>query len=141
MMDNRDQAYQTYRIEQTKEPTKEPTKESMKEPTKEQGTNKDGVFDWSQPPLYENVYKTLKQRAQIIAEIRILELEILIMETRIKKEKPRDTVTRMLGINDELIIMRKKLVELKNMLENVEAEIRFQEYHKDMFRALSYTQR
>lgn len=101
-------------------------------------------MSWTDTPNFDEVHDILKRRASLSGRIRITELNIQLLEAEIGLEKPRNTHIRFLGSDgnrERMQSLRVELVNLRNELDEVEAEIKFLDYRKDIFRAVAYRER
>jgi hypothetical protein len=100
---------------------------------------------WNDMPSFEEVGDTLKSKASLSAEIRVLELRIQILEAEITQERPRNTAVRIIGYDQEtsqsIRQLRAELADKRGQLDEVESKVKFLYYLKDMFKAVSYRER
>jgi hypothetical protein len=100
---------------------------------------------WNDMPSFEEVGDTLKSKASLSAEIRVLELRIQILEAEITQERPRNTAVRIMGYDQEtsqsIRQLRAELADKRGQLDEVESKVKFLDYWKDMFKAVSYRER
>jgi hypothetical protein len=99
-------------------------------------------MSWTNLPSYEDIAGLLRTRAAVTANIRVLELQIQIAEARISLEHPRNTAIRVVGNEShDILSLRDALIDRKNQLDELEAEIKLFDYQKDVFKTLSYRER
>lgn len=100
---------------------------------------------WQEQPSFDDVKSALRQRASLTAQIRVLEYELQELQAKISLEKPRNTAVKIVGYDEETRMalqgINHSIINLRCQLDDVEAEIKFGEYHKDMFKALAYRER
>lgn len=97
-------------------------------------------MNWSDVPDFTTVKDTLKKRASIKAELRIAELNLLIAESQYGK--PRNKASRLVGNNEDeqriLYNLNMHVIQLRNQLDDVDADVEILNYHKEIFKSLSY---
>lgn len=102
-------------------------------------------MNWNELPGFEEVHDFLRKRAALSAEIRVLELKIKLLEAEISVQKPRNTAARVIGYDDEtgaaMREMRNCLAYKCGELDEVDAEIKFFDYRKDIIKTLAYRER
>lgn len=100
-------------------------------------------MSWTELPSFDDVRAWLQRRAKITAEIRVLELRIQMREAETGLRNPRNTAIRVLGDEEsrDLPTLREALVDKRNELDDVEADIKLFDYQKDVFKTLSYRER
>ncbi len=102
-------------------------------------------MSWNEAPGYEEVHDLMRRRAGVSAEVRSLELQVQITEALISLEKPRNTAARVVGYDDEtrerMLKLRNDLTKKRSELDELDAEVKFLDYHKDIYKAISYRER
>lgn len=102
-------------------------------------------MNWNDAPNYEEVHDLMRHRARVSAEVRSLELQVQITEAMISIEKPRNTAARVVGYDDEtrerILKLRNDLATKRSELDELDAEVKFSDYHRDMYKAISYRER
>lgn len=102
-------------------------------------------MSWTDPPDHVSVYDALKRRAAIKGELEMLGFRLRIVQAEITKAKPRDTAVRVIGYDEatskELYDIQYRMAELAGELELVEVDIKYNDYHRDMFKSLSFRER
>lgn len=97
---------------------------------------------WNDPPEYQEVFDHLRNRAEVTGRLRSLELELSIAQARIAKIAPRNPAARVIGTTDEngaeLIQLQRDILAAKRELDVIEAEIDFQNYHKEIFKSVAF---
>ena len=91
-------------------------------------------FQWSEPPSYAECQEILLAIGKLEAEIELLQFEIKECELPIKRQKPRDVSAR-----DEASIELQRRVTIKKAeLRNLLAQEKFLNFHKEVYKAMSY---
>lgn len=102
-------------------------------------------MSWRDAPSFEDVKGALQKRASLSAQIRVAEYELQEIQAQIAKVKPRDTASKIIGYDEhtkeELQGINHRLIDLRISLDEVEADIKFHDYWKDMFKAVSYREK
>lgn len=100
---------------------------------------------WREEPSFENVQSALKERGITKAQIEALDAELKIEQAFIARKKPRDTSARVVGIDEEtqtrLIELQRELAQLRGKLAQVEADVDFNKFHLDIFKALCFKEK
>jgi len=100
---------------------------------------------WREEPVFELVQSALKDRGIIKAKIEAFEAELKILQAQMSQKQPRNTSVKIIGIDQEsserLIGLQKELAYLYGSLAKCEAEIDFNKFHLELFKALAYKER
>lgn len=103
------------------------------------------MLNWSDIPDLDTVRTYILKRGDVRAELTILTTELSFEQARISKAKPRDKAVRIIGLDDEstttLLDLQRQIAQLRAELDHIDAEIDFNTYHKEMFKALAYKER
>src|SRR5258706_7209422 len=102
-------------------------------------------MSWSEAPVCEDVQIMLRDLAQARAQLRLEELRLEILKARMDKVRPRTPHVRIIGVDAdseiELATLQFSVAEFKGIVDRLEADAKFHEYRRDMYRALSYRER
>lgn len=100
------------------------------------------ALDWADLPDITEVRDTMKRHAHIKAEIRLLELQLEMVQAEMAELKPRNTAVRVIGVDDasrnRLTTLRESVARAKNVLDDVAADLDFLEYRKEAAKIMSY---
>lgn len=100
---------------------------------------------WTDPPDHATVYAALRRRAEIKGELEMLGFRLRVLQADISKAKPRDTAVRVVGHDEatrrELYDLQYRMAELVGALELVEVDIKYNDYHREMFKSLAFRER
>lgn len=94
-------------------------------------------MSWNDMPSFEEVQEAYRRRALLTARLNIAKARLEIAESELALEKPRDRMYRIAGTKE----LREELENIRAELTQIEEEINFFLYHKDMFRAIKYGER
>ena len=97
---------------------------------------------WDELPEIEEVRRELLALADAKAHLRMCELELTIAQALIAKAAPRNTAARIIGVDDatreKLLQLHSQVIDAKNQLDRIQADVDFSEYRKDACKITSY---
>ena len=97
---------------------------------------------WNDLPDIDLIHGLLTKRAQLRALIRWIELRLKTVEAQISIRAPRNTAARVVGIDEEttnsLNVLNEELLDTKQQLDTIEAELEFFEWQKEIYKANSF---
>ena len=99
-------------------------------------------MDWSELPDYDKVRDALKAQARLKADLRVAELELEIAQAELVRIKPRDSSVKLIGIDEEskqrLHSLHLRVIVLRAQLDELDADVKFNDYVKDAAKVMSY---
>lgn len=102
-------------------------------------------FSWAELPGIDDVYSSLKKQAQIKARLRVAKLELEIYQAKMTQAKPRTTSVKLVGVDEQSEVRLYELLlsvaNLESELDELDAEVKFNEYRREAAKIISYKQR
>lgn len=102
-------------------------------------------MSWTNPPDFDEVRDTLTTLSRKRTELRAAELELQVAQVKVNNSKPGRKAAadiKLVGYDDNteamLANLRSTTEGLRASVEELEANVKFFEYWKEMFKALSY---
>lgn len=102
-------------------------------------------MQWNEMPDLLTVREAYTRRAQLRGELTIQTGELAIEQAHVGMAVPRNPHARVVGADEAsgavLLTIQRKIHQLRAELDQVEAEIDWNNFHKEMFKALAYKER
>jgi len=102
-------------------------------------------MNWLELPDPLEAREKILAFAEAKTQLKIAQLELQRVQERIKKERPRDTASRIIGYDEtssrELEQLFDAEINAQRNYNILEAECKFLDYWKDMARTATYQQR
>ncbi len=102
----------------------------------------DAVMSWEDLPDITDVRTALKQQADIRAQLKIAKLELEQYQAWLVQRKPRDASVKLVGIDEQSRIrldeLLNKVVMLEGKLDDIDADVKFNDYRREAAKIMSY---
>lgn len=100
------------------------------------------ALSWDSLPDILEVRDTLRAIAVQRARLRELELQISILQARMSKAAPRNAAAKIIGIDEQseqqLIGLQHNIVQVKNSIDDLEADEKFLNFRKEIVKSVSW---
>ncbi len=97
---------------------------------------------WSELPDITDVRSALKAQAKLRAQLKVAELELEQFQAFLVQRKPRDSSVKLVGVDEQTRIklddLLRKVVAIKGELDEVDAEVKFNDFRREAAKIVSY---
>lgn len=102
----------------------------------------DNGASWEDLPDIMDVREALKKQAGVRAQLKVAELELEQFQAFLVQRKPRDSSVKLVGIDEQTRIklddLLRRVVALKGELDDIDAEVKFNDFRREAAKIVSF---